>query len=176
MASTSDTVAPAGVEAPAAPAKVKKTKSAAGNAARAVTSPWASVFAVFMALAWTTPTFGLFVTSFRRQENIQTSGWWTALWSGGFTLDNYAEAFNGGGANSTPLSGFFINSIVIAIPAVLLPLLLASLAAYAFAWIDFPFRNALFVAGEGPWGGFRDVRGGGGGVGPAWADVDLVPA
>ena len=146
MASTSDTVAPAGVEAPAAPAKVKKTKSAAGNAARAVTSPWASVFAVFMALAWTTPTFGLFVTSFRKQENIQTSGWWTALWSGGFTLDNYAEAFNGGGANSTPLSGFFINSIVIAIPAVLLPLLLASLAAYAFAWIDFPFRNALFVA------------------------------
>jgi alpha-glucoside transport system permease protein len=124
--------------------RVKKQKSAAGNAARAVTSKWASAFAVVMALAWTTPTVGLLITSFRNQGDIQESGWWTAFKTP-FTLDNYVEAFNGGGANSVPLSGFFVNSIVIAVPAVLLPLLLASLAAYAFAWIDFPFRNALFV-------------------------------
>ena len=136
-ASTADTAV---AEAPI----VKKGKSAAGNAARAVTSPWASAFAVVMALAWTTPTLGLFVTSFRNQEDIQTSGWWTAFTTP-FTLENYATAFNGGSDNGTPLSGFFVNSIVIAIPCVLLPLLLASLAAYAFAWIDFPFRNALFV-------------------------------
>jgi alpha-glucoside transport system permease protein len=127
--------------------KAKKGKSAAGNAARAITSPWGSIVAIILAIAWTTPTFGLFVTSFRTQNDIQTSGWWSAFTQfGGLTLDNYAAAFNGGGANSTPLSGFFLNSIVIAIPAVLLPLFLASLAAYAFAWIDFPFRNSLFVA------------------------------
>ena len=122
----------------------KKGKSAAGNAARAVTSPWASVFAIVMALAWTTPTLGLFVTSFRKQEDINTSGWWTAF-STPFTLDNYVTAFSGGSDNSSPLSSFFVNSIVIALPAVFLPLLLAALAAYAFAWIDFPFRNAMFV-------------------------------
>ncbi|HPB73534.1 MAG TPA: carbohydrate ABC transporter permease, partial [Phycicoccus sp.] len=93
---------------------------------------------------WTMPTLGLFVTSFRQQGDINTSGWWMA-WSTPLTGENYATAFNGGSGNGTAMSQFFVNSIVITIPAVLLPLLLASLAAYAFAWIDFPFRNALFV-------------------------------
>ncbi len=123
----------------------KKAKSAAGNAARAITSPWASVFAIVMAIAWTTPTMGLFVTSFREQKDIVTSGWWQAL-STPVSLENYGAAFNGNADNGYPMSEFFVNSLVIAIPCVFLPLLLASLAAYAFAWIDFPFRNALFVA------------------------------
>lgn len=124
--------------------KPKKRRSAAGNASRAVSSRWASAFAIVMAVLWTIPTFGLFVTSFRKQQDIQESGWWNAL-SGGFTLDNYKGVLNGA-EGQLPLTDFFINSIVIVIPSVLLPLLLASLAAYAFAWIDFPFKNALFVA------------------------------
>ena len=122
----------------------KRGKSAAGNAARAVSSKWASLFAVVMALAWTTPTLGLFVTSFREQKDIQSTGWWNA-WRTGFTMDNYKQVLQGA-EGQPPLTDFFVNSFVIVIPAVLLPLLLASLAAYAFAWIDFPFRNALFVA------------------------------
>jgi alpha-glucoside transport system permease protein len=102
------------------------------------------LFAVVMALAWTTPTFGLFVTSFREQKDIQSTGWWNA-WRTGFTMDNYKQVLQGA-EGQPPLTDFFVNSFVIVIPAVLLPLLLASLAAYAFAWIDFPFRNALFVA------------------------------
>ncbi|XVX18809.1 carbohydrate ABC transporter permease [Actinomycetota bacterium] len=138
-------VAEAGGDADLQTGKPKrKTKSAAGNAARAVTSPWASIFAIFMALAWTTPTFGLFVTSFRKQEDIQTSGWWKSFTSP-FTLDNYKQVLQGA-EGQPPLTDFFVNSFVIVIPAVLLPLLLAALAAYAFAWIDFPFRSSLFVA------------------------------
>jgi len=125
--------------------KLRKRKSAAGNAARAVSSRWASVFAVVMAALWTIPTFGLFVTSFRKQEDIQETGWWHALTGGGFTLDNYKGVLSGA-EGQLPLTDFFVNSLVIVIPSVLLPLLLASLAAYAFAWIDFPFKNALFVA------------------------------
>jgi alpha-glucoside transport system permease protein len=142
MSTSAPTTPPVDTDIPETTKRTKK--SSAGNAARAITSPWASAFAVIMALAWTAPTLGLLVTSFRKQGDIQTSGWWKGFPSG-FTLDNYAQAFNGGGANSTPMSDFFVNSIVIVIPAVLLPLLLASLAAYAFAWIDFPFRNSLFV-------------------------------
>ena len=66
-------------------------------------------------------------------------------WRTGFTMDNYKQVLQGA-EGQPPLTDFFVNSFVIVIPAVLLPLLLASLAAYAFAWIDFPFRNALFVA------------------------------
>ena len=121
----------------------KRGKSAAGNAARAVSSKWASLFAVVMALAWTTPTFGLFVTSFREQKDIQSTGWWNA-WRTGFTMDNYKQVLQGA-EGQPPLTDFFVNSFVIVIPAVLLPLLLASLAAYAFAWMKFPGRDWLLI-------------------------------
>jgi len=44
------------------------------------------------------------------------------------------------------LAGAFINSIAITLPATLIPLVIASLAAYAFAWIDFKGRNWIFIA------------------------------
>ena len=49
----------------------------------------------------------------------------------------------GGGNNFATL---FVNSLVITLPAVIIPITLALLAAYAFAWIKFPGRNILFVA------------------------------
>lgn len=117
----------------------KKTRSAASKAAAAITSPWASVAAILIAIVWTIPTVGLLVTSFRPQRDILTSGWWTA---DRFTSDNYMAALFDG---STPMTGYFLNSVAITIPSVLLPVMLAALAAYAFAWIKFPGRDMLFV-------------------------------
>ena len=123
----------------------RKKKSAAGDAARAISSPWASVAAIVIAVLWTVPTIGLLVTSFRKQRDIQTSGWWTSFSDpSAYTLENYRQALAPG--TSASLSQYFINTVVITIPAVLLPLFLASLAAYAFAWMPFPGRDALFVA------------------------------
>jgi len=117
---------------------------AAGRQARKkLTSPWASLAAVLLAVLWTTPTFGLLVTSFRPKAAIDDTGWWHFVTSPSFTLDNYRDALSSG---SGGLGTNFINSIVIAIPAVLIPISLAALAAYAFAWIEFRGRNLLFVA------------------------------
>ena len=128
-----------------APPKKKRGKSAAGDAARAISSPWASLAAIVIAVLWTIPTIGLLVTSFRKQRDINTSGWWTSFSDpSAYTLENYRQALSPG--TSASLSQYFINTIVITIPAVLLPLFLASLAAYAFAWMPFPGRDALFVA------------------------------
>lgn len=119
-------------------------KARVGDAARAVSSPWASAVAVILAIVWTVPTLGLLITSFREPRAIQRSGWWTAITNpGGFTLDNYQQALSNDG--ELAMGQYFLNSMVITIPAVLLPLLLASLAAYAFAWITFPGRDWLFV-------------------------------
>ncbi len=107
-----------------------------------LSSPWASGLAIILAILWTIPTFGLFVTSFRPAADIENSGWWTIFANPGFTLDNYTDAFSGSGG----LAGFFLNSFVIVFPAVLIPITLALLAAYAFAWIDFKGRDFLFVA------------------------------
>jgi alpha-glucoside transport system permease protein len=119
--------------------KRKKARSRASRGAAAVTSPWASVVAIVIAIVWTIPTLGLLITSFRPQRDILTTGWWTA---DRFTFDNYLAALLDG---STPMIDYFVNSLAITIPAVLLPLMLAALAAYAFAWVRFPGRDILFV-------------------------------
>ena len=107
-----------------------------------LSSPWASGIAIIIAILWTIPTFGLFVTSFRPPGEIATSGWWTVLTNPGFTFENYQNAWSGSGG----LGSFFLNSFVIVLPAVIIPISLALLAAYAFAWIDFKGRDFLFVA------------------------------
>lgn len=114
----------------------------ASTAKRALSSPWASFAAIVIAVLWTIPTIGLFITSFRPAADIADSGWWTIFTNPSFTLDNYDEVLNG----DTALSTYFVNSIVITIPAVLIPVSIAVMAAYAFAWMRFPGRDILFVA------------------------------
>jgi len=109
-----------------------------------LTSKGATIAAVVIAFFWTIPTFGLFVTSFRPGADTQSTGWWTVFTNPEFTLENYAEALTSGGT-STTLATAFVNSLAITIPATVFPIVLASLAAYAFAWIDFKGRNMLFV-------------------------------
>ncbi len=109
-----------------------------------LTSKGATIAAVIIAVFWTIPTFGLFATSFRPGADTQSTGWWTAFTNPEFTLENYAEALSAGGT-STTLATAFINSLAITIPATVFPIVIAALAAYAFAWIDFKGRNLLFV-------------------------------
>ena len=109
-----------------------------------LTSKGATIAAVIIAFFWTIPTFGLFVTSFRPGADTQSTGWWTAFTDPQFTLDNYVQALTAGGT-STTLAVAFVNSLAITIPATVFPIVIASLAAYAFAWIDFKGRNLLFV-------------------------------
>ena len=108
-----------------------------------LSSPWASFAAVVIAVLWTIPTLGLFITSFRPQKDIVSSGWWSWFTSPTATFDNYQTVLTG---SSTNLATFFVNSLVITVPAVLIPISLALLAAYAFAWIPFRGRGLLFVA------------------------------
>lgn len=124
------------------PRKLTRREKRAIEAKNKLASPWASGLALVLALVWTIPTFGLLVTSFRPQRDINNSGWWTGL-TGPFTLENYDKTLTG---SATDFSTFFLNSFVVTIPAVIIPIAIALVAAYAFAWIEFPGRNTLFVA------------------------------
>ena len=108
-----------------------------------LSSPWASLTAILLAVLWTTPSLGLLVTSFRPSNAVSETGWWTVFAHPDFTTANYQEALFGGSSN---LINYFVNSIVITLPAVLIPISIALLAAYGFAWIDFKGRDFLFVA------------------------------
>jgi alpha-glucoside transport system permease protein len=109
-----------------------------------LTNRGATIAALIIAILWTTPTFGLFVSSLRPAENVARTGWWTFFQNPAVTLDNYTEVLAAGNSTLT-LGGAFVNSLAITIPATVFPLVFASLAAYAFAWIDFRGKNWLFI-------------------------------
>ena len=116
-------------------------ETASGSAKKALSSPWASLAAVVIAVLWTIPTAGLLISSFRPEDDVKTSGWWTGL-TGPFTTENYRAVMTG---SDTDLATYFVNTIVITIPAVIIPVCLAVIAAYAFSWMKFPGRDFLFV-------------------------------
>jgi alpha-glucoside transport system permease protein len=129
--------------AAAGPGIVAAATSRSAAAKKTLASRWASLAALVIAVLWTIPTFGLLLTSFRPEADVRRTGWWTFLTNPDLTLDNYGEVLFGG---SQPVSGFFVNSVLITIPSVAIPIVLATMAAYGFAWTRFPMRDTLFVA------------------------------
>ena len=112
---------------------------------KSLTSPWATAAAIAIAILWTVPTFGLLVSSFRPEKLVKTTGWWTAFTDPIFTFDNYNTVLFESGASSAKLGSYFINSLTIAIPGTIFPLVIALMASYAFAWIPFRGSEWLFV-------------------------------
>jgi alpha-glucoside transport system permease protein len=96
---------------------------------------------VVVALLWLVPTLGLLVSSFRPARLVAQTGWWTAFQPPfAFTLENYQRVLT-----TNNMGQSFVNSLLVAIPATVIPLLIAAYAAYAFAWMRFPGRNVLFL-------------------------------
>jgi alpha-glucoside transport system permease protein len=96
-------------------------------------------------LLWTIPTLGLLVTSVRDPLYITRTGWWTALFSpldppNQWTLSNYSTVIASDGMGNS-----FINSLIVTVPSVAIPITIAAFAAYAFAWVPFRGRGILFT-------------------------------
>ncbi len=182
---------------------------------------------LLLCVTWLIPTLGLFISSFRYRDDIQTTGWWTVFphreyqtvatfeelprdfdndvpfaipgvtetealfsqwrdgvtteeglrvqWIGNkrigrveiqdqvwtvnwdFTLENYQQVLAGKDfvytrADGTEVVvpgddfvGAFLNSLAVAIPSTIIPILIAAFAAYGFAWMQFPGRRAFFI-------------------------------
>jgi alpha-glucoside transport system permease protein len=116
-------------------------KAATRRTKQRLTSRGATIAALIIAVFWTVPTVGLFITSIRPEVETQRSGWWEIFINPTVTLENYQEVLFG----RESLLGPFFNSIAISIPATVFPLVIASLAAYAFAWMKFKGRDVIFV-------------------------------
>jgi alpha-glucoside transport system permease protein len=116
-------------------------RSATARFARFLRRTPVHIAVVAICLIWMVPTVALLVSSFRPANLVATTGWWTALNPPfTFTLELYREAL--GRAN---MGQSFINSLFIAIPATVIPIMIAAFAAYAFAWMEFPGRDLLFI-------------------------------
>jgi alpha-glucoside transport system permease protein len=116
-------------------------KAATRRTKQRLTSRGATIASLIIAVFWTIPTVGLFITSIRPKVDTLRTGWWEIFINPTFTIENYGDVLFG----RDSLLGPFINSIAISIPATIFPLVIASLAGYAFAWMKFKGRDVIFV-------------------------------
>ena len=95
--------------------------------------------------AWSLPTTGLLISSFRPQGDVATTGWWSAVAhpfeQATWTVANYRGVLEADG-----LWRAFGNSVVVTVPATVIPITIAAFAAYAFSWMTFPGRRLLFAS------------------------------
>ncbi len=98
------------------------------------------VFLVLVAVFWLVPTLGLLIVSMRDETANNSSGWWTLFTKPAeITFENYSNLLASGFTSS------FWNTVLITVPATLLIIAIAAMAAYAFAWIEFPGRDTIFL-------------------------------
>jgi alpha-glucoside transport system permease protein len=107
---------------------------------KAFSSPIATIVIAVIAILWTIPTFGLFINSFRGKADAATTGWWQFFAHPSFSLDNYNYVLFQQGGTILPL----VNSLAITIPATIIPIFIASMAAYVLAWVRFPGSDFIF--------------------------------
>lgn len=102
------------------------------------------IVVIGIAFLWTLPSVGLLISSFRPKNDVFATGWWTVFQHPfdftQYQLDNYIRVLTTEGMGRA-----FLNSLSITIPSTVIPIAVAAFAAYAFAWMDFPGRQVLFV-------------------------------
>ncbi|WP_299925392.1 carbohydrate ABC transporter permease [uncultured Nocardioides sp.] len=130
----------------AAATPTEKTRKRASREGQPQKAGWfARIVVLTLCFLWIVPVVGLFLTSFRPRDDANETGWWTLFWTPSawsrLSFDNYVTAWNDAGLDIA-----FVNTLAIALPATFIPILVAAFAAYAFAFMEFPGRNFLFLA------------------------------
>lgn len=93
-------------------------------------------------LFWLVPTIGLLVSSLRAPEDMSADGWWKVFTAPSqLTFDSYQKLLE-----NSDITNSLVNTVLITVPATVLVVVIGSLAGYAFAWMEFPGRDWLFLA------------------------------
>lgn len=117
------------------------SEGAAPKILRAVGRAPVHLVLALIGIFWLIPTAGLFVTSILRASDAARGGWWNfAVKPSTWTLENYKNMFDNEG-----ITHALVVTAQVTIGATILPILVASAAAYALAWIEFPGRDWVFL-------------------------------
>jgi len=97
---------------------------------------------IVVGVFWLVPTLGLFFTSLLSPEQFNEEGWWQILSKPSLaTLDNYDKVFD-----TEAITSALWTTVLVSVGGTILPIFVAAMAGYAFAWLDFPGRDWLFIA------------------------------
>ena len=100
-----------------------------------------NLFLAAIGLVWLVPTIGLFLSSLLAPNDFNSKGWWQIISKPSVaTWANYSNLWH-----STDIPHSLVTTAEIAIGGTVFPILVAALAGYAFAWLEFPGRDWLFV-------------------------------
>jgi len=109
--------------------------------ARALSHGPLNLLLALIAILWLVPSIGLLVTSFRTNKQYSESGWWHAItMPSQLTISTYRNLLK-----NPDILRAFKNTWLITVPTTLLVILIASMAAYAFAWGRFKGRDTVFL-------------------------------
>ena len=91
-------------------------------------------------LIWLIPFIGVFMTALRPLDEL-LHGWWN-FESFHPTFSNFKSAWF---HPTAPLSVGILNSLKVAIPSTVIPIILATMMGYYFSRYRFPFRRSMFI-------------------------------
>ena len=135
------TSTPPVLDAPTSDALTAPDREAARTVVRrGLSSPIATAVIVLISVLWTIPTLGLLVNSVRSKQDAATTGWWREFSDPSFSLSGYHSVLVDNGGFVLPLA----NSLAITIPGTIIPIFVASMAAYALAWMRFRGSDVIF--------------------------------
>ena len=100
------------------------------------------IILIVVGIFWLIPTLGLFLTSLMDPSQFTEQGWWNIISKPSLaTLDNYDQVFH-----TQAITSALWTTVLISVGGTILPIMVASMAGYAFAWLEFPGRDWLFIA------------------------------
>jgi alpha-glucoside transport system permease protein len=116
-------------------------ESTAARILRVLAKAPIQVLLVVIGLFWLVPTIGLFVISLMDPADLASNGWWTVFSEPSrLTLENYRTLID-----NEAITSSLWTTLWIAIGGTVVPIFIAALAGYAFAWLEFPGRDWLFI-------------------------------
>ena len=99
------------------------------------------IILVVVGVFWLVPTLGLFFTSLLAPQEFTEQGWWNIISTPSLaTLENYDQVFE-----TEAITSALWTTVLISVGGTILPIIVAAMAGYAFAWLDFPGRDWMFI-------------------------------
>jgi alpha-glucoside transport system permease protein len=99
------------------------------------------IMLLLIAVLWLVPTVGLAITSLMSAQDYGQIGWWKVISHPHIaTWANYSNLWD-----NTSIPGSLKTTAIITLGGTFLPIVIGAMAGYAFAWLEFPGRDWLFI-------------------------------